>query len=53
MRENKLPRAISKEPTTCTRCGDLIEANEIFAVYYGQPYCECCVEDYEEEGRPL
>lgn len=53
MKQNELQKYVSKEPKTCAGCDELIEANEIFALYCGRPYCECCVEDYEEEGRPL
>jgi len=48
-----LPRRVSKTDQTCYICDETIEAGEIFVLFNKQPYCECCVEDYEEEGRPL
>jgi len=48
-----LPRAKSEKILVCPACEEEIPAGEIFAIYNGKGYCECCVEDYEEEGRPI
>jgi len=48
-----LPRAISDKILVCPACEEEIPAGEILAIYNGKGYCECCVEDYEEEGRPM
>jgi len=48
-----LPRAISDKTCVCPACKEEIPVGEIFAIYDGKGYCECCVEDYEEEGRPI
>jgi hypothetical protein len=50
---NQLPRAVSKHTETCFECGEIIEPGDTMAIYCGRRYCELCVEDYEEEGRPL
>lgn len=53
MRQNELPRFKSAVDVKCYKCEESIEAGEIFAMENKHIYCECCVEDYEEEGRPL
>lgn len=48
-----LQRAISGKIIVCPACKEEIPIGEIFAIYEGKGYCECCLEDYEEEGRPM
>ena len=48
-----LQRAKSDKILVCPACEEEIPIGEIFAIYEGKGYCECCVEDYEEEGRPM
>ena len=50
----QLPRTKIKETgIICPACHEIIPVGEIAAIHNNKPYCECCVEDYEEEGRPL
>jgi formylmethanofuran dehydrogenase subunit E len=49
----EMKAVINNIEVECTKCEEVIPSGETYWIHNDKPYCDCCVEDAQEEGRPL